>query len=52
MDIQNKIRNIATKIMATLMSAIYLAVSLNVPVLADQSITGNEVIDGDAEVRL
>ena len=39
MNTQNKIRNLAAKITAMLMSAIYLAVSVNVPVLA-QDVSG------------
>ena len=51
MNTQNKIRNIATKITAMLMSAIYLAVSVNVPALAEVNgpITGGEHV-GDVAV--
>ncbi|MCR5235641.1 MAG: hypothetical protein K6E34_00385 [Lachnospiraceae bacterium] len=52
MNTQNKIRNLAAKITAMLISAIYLAVSVNVPVLAQEvagPITrGN--YEGDVEV--
>ena len=47
MNTQNKIRSIATKTMAMLISAIYLAVSVNVPVLA-QDVTG-PITDGNYE---
>ena len=47
MNTQNKIRSIATKTMAMLISAIYLAVSVNVPVLA-QDVTG-PITDGNNE---
>ena len=52
MNTQNKIRNITTKIIAMLISAIYLTVSVNLPVLAEAEtgpITeGN--YEGDVEV--
>lgn len=47
MNTQNKIRNLAAKITAMLISAIYLAVSVNVPVLA-QEVTG-PITDGNYE---
>ncbi len=55
MNSQNKIRNLAAKITAMLISAIYLAVSVNVPVLAQEvtgPITGDNVdnYEGDVEV--
>lgn len=52
MNTQNKIRNLAAKITAMLMSAIYLAVSVNVPVLA-QDVSGPVTrgnYEGDVEV--
>ncbi len=54
MNTQNKIRNIATKIIAMLMSAIYLTVSVNLPVLA-RDVSGpitddNYDYEGDVEV--
>ncbi len=51
MNTQNKIRNLAAKITAMLMSAIYLTVSVNLPVLADVNgpITSDEHV-GDVAV--
>ena len=47
MDTQNKMRNMATKIMAMLMSAIYLTVSINVPVLAYDEELNESIHSGD-----
>lgn len=47
MNTQNKIRNVATRIMAMLVSAIYIALSVNVPVLAYDEVLSYTITSGD-----